>query len=115
VTDNHTRLVARRTPIGQFGFFLTSCDPGSTAIANSEGILCLGGFIGRLVGPGQILNSGFDGRFALDADLTSMPVQFGSGVVQPGDTWRFQAWHRDVDAIGNATSNLTDAVAVTFR
>ena len=31
--------------------------------------------------------------------------------VQPGDTWNFQAWYRD---IGN-TNNFTDAVAVTFE
>lgn len=115
VADNDIRLVARRLPIGEFGFFLTSRDAGSTPIANSVGILCLGGFIGRFVGPGQILNSGFSGIFALDIDLTSMPVQFGSGLVQPGETWRFQAWHRDLDAMGNATSNLTDAVAVRFQ
>ena len=33
-----------------------------------------------------------------------------SVAVQPGETWQFQAWFRDV----GGTSNLTDGVAVSF-
>jgi hypothetical protein len=32
----------------------------------------------------------------------------------PGDTWHFQAWHRDINALGFATSNFTDGVRVSF-
>jgi len=114
-SENHLSLVAGRLPANVFGFFLTSRDSGNTAIANSSGILCLGGFIGRFVGPGQVMDTGAEGRFELSLDLTAIPVQFGSGTVQAGDTWRFQAWHRDVDVSGSNTSNLTNAVAVGFR
>ena len=38
----------------------------------------------------------------------------GTVMVQPGDTWHFQAWHRDASG-GQTTSNPTDAVAVTFQ
>ncbi len=48
--------------------------------------------------------------FTLQLDLTALPVN-PPGPVQPGDTWNFQAWYRDV---GN-TNNFTDAVSVTFQ
>ena len=35
-----------------------------------------------------------------------------SSNITPGSTWNFQAWHRDSMA---GTSNLTDAVSVTFQ
>jgi len=113
--DNDFTLSARRLPVDVFGFFLTSRDTASTTLANSEGILCLGGFIGRFVGPGQILHTGLGDSFDLAVDLTQMPVPVGGSVVQPGETWNFQAWHRDVDSSGQPTSNFTDAVAVTFQ
>ena len=33
--------------------------------------------------------------------------------IAAGETWSFQTWHRD-SAGGQATSNFTDAVGVTF-
>jgi len=39
---------------------------------------------------------------------TSGPV---SGLITPGSTWSFQAWHRD----GSDPTNFTDAVTVTFQ
>jgi hypothetical protein len=30
----------------------------------------------------------------------------------PGETWYFQAWHRDANP--TLTSNFTDAVSITF-
>ncbi len=44
-------------------------------------------------------------------DLTAVPQPTGNVAVQPGDTWNFQAWYRD---IGN-TNNFTDAVSVLFQ
>lgn len=113
VADDDLRLIARRLPPARFGFFLTSRDADSMPIAGSEGVLCLGGTVGRFVAPGQILNSGAAGSFALDVALASLPLP--GGVVQPGETWRFQAWHRDLDPGGAQTSNLSTAVAVTFE
>jgi len=113
LADGDLRLLARRLPPTQFGFFLTSRDGDSTPIAGSAGVLCLGGTIGRFVAPGQIMNSGAAGSFGLDVALAALPVP--GGAVQPGDTWRFQAWHRDLDPGGAQTSNLTTAVAVTFE
>ena len=58
-----------------------------------------------------MLTSRADGRFSLDVGVSQLPV--GGGVAaRTGDTWHFQAWFRDVNPA--PTSNLTDAVAVTF-
>ncbi|MEZ6018417.1 MAG: hypothetical protein R3F49_25200 [Planctomycetota bacterium] len=114
VGANSLALSATKLPANAFGFFLTSRDQGSTfPVNNSQGRLCLGGFIGRYVGPGQIKNSGAAGTFSLAIDLTSMPQPFGSAAVQPGETWNFQAWHRDANPA--LTSNFTDAVSVMFQ
>ena len=72
----------------------------------SSGILCLAGNIGRFNAVSQIIQgpTGF-----IDVDLTSIPVNPTAGV-QPGETWNFQGWYRDVPN----TSNFTGAVSVTF-
>ena len=38
----------------------------------------------------------------------------GTVMVQPGDTWHFQAWHQDASG-AQTTSNFTDAVAGMFQ
>jgi probable HAF family extracellular repeat protein len=114
VSTNMFTLSVEYLSLNSFGFFITSRDQGSTyPVNNSQGRLCLGGFIGRFVGPGQIRNSGMTGTFSLAIDLTAMPTPFGSVAVQPGDAWHFQAWHRDANP--TLTSNFTDAVSVTFQ
>ncbi len=71
----------------------------------SSGVICLGTNIGRYNG-----NVGQGPSFSLQVDLTAMPVN-PPVAVQPGDSWNFQCWYRD---IGN-TNNFTDAVSVTFN
>ena len=46
----------------------------------------------------------------MTADLLALPQGMSTVGVQPGDTWFFQVWHRDVQA----TSNFTQALAVHF-
>ncbi|MEM9381581.1 MAG: hypothetical protein AAGB93_16620 [Planctomycetota bacterium] len=111
---NDITLEAIDLPPASFGFFLTSqmqnfiMNPGGSA-----GNLCLGGAIGRYVGPGQVLNSGATGMISLALDLTQTPTPTGLVPVQSGQTWNFQAWHRD--SVGStATSNFTNAVSVLF-
>jgi hypothetical protein len=112
VVANDVRLVATSLPHSAFGFFLASRTQGNVANpGGSQGNLCLGGAIGRYVGPGQIKNTGPYGSFDLDIDLTSMPSPTGPVVAQPGQTWNFQAWHRD-SVNGVATSNFTDGVSL---
>jgi uncharacterized membrane protein len=111
---NDLELSASHLPPNSSGYFLTSRSSGSTyPVSNSQGRLCLGGFIGRYAGPGQVKNSGATGSFSLVTDLTSMPQPFGNVAAHPGETWNFRAWHRDANPA--LTSNFTDAVSVTFQ
>ncbi|MEM9382848.1 MAG: VCBS repeat-containing protein [Planctomycetota bacterium] len=115
VAANRVRLSSADLPPQRAGFYLASATPDSVPGAGgSQGVLCLGGAIGRFVGPGQVLNSGVAGAFSLDLDLTNVPQPNGAVAVMAGQTWRFQAWYRD--AIGGvATSNFTTGLAITFE
>jgi hypothetical protein len=115
VASNDVTLEASSLPLNSFGFFLTSRTQGMTnQPGGSQGVLCLGGSIGRYVGPGQIKNSGVTGAFSLGIDLAATPTPTGLVQVAAGETWNFQSWHRD--AIGGvATSNFTDAVQLDFQ
>jgi len=115
VAQNNLRLFAESLPNNSFGFFLTSRTQGFVAQpGGSRGNLCLGGAIGRYVGPGQIRNSGATGAFNLQVNLTQHPTPSGFVQVLANETWNFQAWYRD--AVGGvATSNFTNGVSVLFR
>lgn len=112
---NEVRLSSADVPSGSVGLYLTSLTSGFViAPGGSLGILCLGGAIGRYVGPGQVQVADADGTFALDLDLSSVPQPNGAVQVVAGETWRFQAWFRD-SVGGQATSNFTDGLAIVFR
>jgi hypothetical protein len=114
VSADDLSLLASQMPHNTFGYFLTSQTQGFvTGFSGSQGNLCLGGAMGRFNSAGQVKNSGATGSFTLPVQLTSMPQPLGSVVVQPGETWNFQAWYRDWNP--SNTSNLTDAIAITFQ
>ncbi len=112
--DDAVTLRADSLPRFSFGFFLVA--PQSDLVMNpggSQGNLCLGGSIGRFIGPGQVQNTGTTGTLEIPVDLTALPTPFGPVAVGEGDTWHFQAWHRDLVG-GVGTSNFTGAVDVLF-
>lgn len=115
VAANDVTLTADDLPQSSFGFFLTSRTQGLVMNpGGSMGTLCLGGSIGRYVGPGQIKNSGAVGSYFLDLDLTQTPTPTGLVAIATGETWNFQSWYRD--AVGGvATSNFTNGVSLTFQ
>jgi subtilisin family serine protease len=110
VADNGLFLSAAQLPPGQFGYFLASLTqdfvsgPGA-----SQGNLCLGGQIGRFSEQIQAVDGA--GEMQIAVDLTNIPTGPPSAVMA-GETWNFQAWYRDLNP--TATSNFTDAIAVTF-
>ena len=111
---NDLTLSAFELPPSAFGFFLNSIAQGFVANpAGSQGNLCLSGAIGRYVGAGQVQGSGASGSFTLVLDLTQTPTPGGSVSIVAGQTWNFQAWHRDANP--TLTSNFTDAASVLFR
>ena len=112
VAVNDLTVLARRLPPGQFGFFVTS--PGQDFVPNlagGDGNLCVGPSLGRFLD--QIGTASPSGTLRLDLDLTAIATANGPVAGQPGDTWNFQAWHRDVNP--SATSNLTEGLEITLR
>ena len=115
ISNNDVTLEASSLPNNAFGFFLTSLTQGSVnQPGGSQGVLCLGGAIGRYVGPGQIKNTGSTGSFSLLINLNAMPQPAGAVAATAGQTWNFTTWHRDVVG-GSATSNFTNGRAITFQ
>ena len=115
VADNDVTATASNLPIDAFGFFITSTDQNFVANpGGSSGNLCVGGAIGRYVGPGQIMSSGNTGEISLGIDLTMIPSPTGFVVAAPGDNWNYQLWYRDTNAMG-ATSNFTQGFSVTYQ
>lgn len=109
IADHDFIVRAERLPQSVFGYFLTSRTPGFVANpGGSAGNLCLGGTIGRF--SQNVLSSGTAGSFELAVDLGELPLPTGTVGAMPGESWHFQAWHRD-----GVSSNFTDAVAVQFE
>ncbi len=112
---NDLVLEARQLPGNSTLFFLTSQAYGSVANpGGSSGILCLTGQIGRFAAPGQVQNTGGAGVATLRLNLQQQPTPSGLVSVNAGQTWYFQAWHRDALPGGATTSNFTTASTVTF-
>ncbi len=110
-------LEASDLPLHSAGFVLTSTTQGDTVgVPGSVGRLCLDGAIGRFVGAGQIQSSGSLGAFEITVDIGALPhPTLGAVAVQVGETWSFQAWHRDSATGGSTTSNFTSALEITFH
>ena len=113
IASNDVHLLATDLPLGQFGIFLTSQTPGMIAQPGiSQGVLCLDQAIGRFNETQQIFATGEFGTGCLKVDLNQMPTPTTPVAVMAGQTWNFQAWHRDLNP--GSTSNFTEAVAVSF-
>ena len=114
VAANNLTLNATSLPLNAFGYFITSATQAVTPNpGGSQGILCIGGQIGRYTGPGQIQNTGSTGSFSLLINLTQIPTPTGFVAAAAGQVRNFQAWHRD-SVGGVATSNFTNGLEVTF-
>ncbi len=106
-------LNATKLPPNSFGFFIASMTQAFVPNAGgSSGNLCIGGQIGRGVA-GGIQDSGALGEIGGVVDLDMVPTPTGTTPAVSGQTWYFQAWHRD-SLIFVSTSNFTDGARVTF-
>lgn len=115
VADNQMTLTVSSMPSFQFGIFITSQTP--VFVPNpggSLGNLCVGGFLGRYNQGSQIFGTSFGGTADLSLDLTQTPTPNGNVAIQAGETWNFQAWHRDTVG-GQSASNFTNAVSIAFQ
>lgn len=108
-------LLAAQLPFEpNLGYFIMGTGMSSFTPPGSEGPICVSPGIKRFLGPAENTTElrnyfgSYTGGFFRDIG-TSGPV---SGFITAGSTWNFQAWHRDQIY---QTSNLTDAVSVTFH
>jgi len=111
VSTNDFTLVATQLPPTALTMFITSLSESFvTNPGGSQGNICLGttglARFQLLAGP-----TGGTGRYAVLMDLNALPTT-PPQPVHPGETWRFQAWHRDMNP--SATSNFTRGLSVTF-
>ncbi len=112
--NNSVTLTTNDLPNNQFGIFVVG--DASAFVPNaggtSNGNICVGGLVGRYSQPGQILSTGTAGSFSLQINLQTIPQGNGNVATMPGDTWYFQAWHRDGVGFG---SNFTNGLEITFN
>jgi hypothetical protein len=112
--NNDVTLTTSDLPSNSFAFFLVSSSQGFVSNpGGSAGNLCLGGAIGRYVGPGQVQNSGQMGEVSLQLDLTMVPQPTGPVSIIAGDTYNWTTWYRDAVG-GSATSNFSDGLSILF-
>jgi hypothetical protein len=112
IAGNDLVLRASQLPNNAFGYFLCSRTQAYSPVAQSPfGVLCLANPIGRF--SNQIQNTGTSGAFQIPIDNTALPQPNGAVAAVAGETWSFQAWHRDSQA-GQAVANFTNGLAVTF-
>lgn len=114
-TTGTKRLHAVDVHANAFGYFLASLQTqGGVTPPGSAGVLCLGGAIGRY--SNFVLNSGGSASFFLDINPAAISQPTGAVPAMSGQTWFFQAWHRDVPPGGGApTSNFTNAAGIPFQ
>lgn len=114
VADGDVTLLASRLPSRSATLFLVGRLRSFTLMPGASlGNLCLSGPIGRFVRPGELRMADSFGRASLSIDLTSLPTPMGDAAAQPGETWTFQAWHRDA-VMGAVVSNFTTAIEIMF-
>ena len=115
LAEDSVTLTAWNLPLNETGYFMAGESQGYLRhFGGSAGILCLGAPIYRFSSPasgGAVLDSGDTGTVELTLDLGLLP----QGITfDPGETWYFQLWYRDVDS-GGPTSNTSDGLTVLFR
>lgn len=113
VAANNLTLNAIQLPPNRFGYFLSSTAQGFFPLAGgSLGNLCLNGSVGRYTS--SLFNTGAAGTAAQVVDPSAIPNASATpSMAMPGESYSFQAWHRDVVG-GIPASNFTEPVEVTF-
>lgn len=111
--DMDLTLTACNLPPGNVCLFIASANQGLIQPPRSCGNLCLmGPDIARFKFDAAIVDD--NGKCSLDVDpfvvLTNPPQP-----ILAGQTWYFQAWHRDAGAGPDCNNNFTDAVCITFQ
>ncbi len=117
-------------PPGEFGYLLVGSSWDDPGIVVSHGRLCLSTLanqffvrynqsgteansIGVFNGSGQLVNLVGTSSSGTGFDVPATIPYVSQPVIQVGELWTFQAWHRDGGA-GVGESNFSNALVVTF-
>ncbi len=95
-------------------FFAGRVEINPVAVSGSEGVLCIGGDLGRYKGMNQICYTSDSGQMELGISPLSLPTSTVSIPAVAGETWMFQGWHRD-NRDGVLTSDFTSAREVVWQ
>ena len=110
VASNNLTFVVSAMPQNKFGYLLMSATQDFVPLfGGTQGNLCLGQPLLRFAK--FVQNSGTSGSISFSPDLTNLPQ---GTVIQPGETWNFQYWYRDVNG-GSPTSNTSNGLAIDFQ
>lgn len=109
---NSLTLSVSDLPGNVFAQGLVSRNSGSGQVL--EGLLCLGGNIGRYFTSGGLFLTDASGQGSFSPNLTQTPQGAGFVSIMPGETWYFQVFYRDVVG-GVQTANLSSAVEILFQ
>jgi len=96
-------------PANAAGLFLATPTAGTAGRPAFQGVVCIGAPLGR----SAPFTSGNQGSILLPVNLVAAPGAFGPQVVQPGETWSFQAFHNDALG-GPGRAYFSNAVRVMF-
>ncbi|MEZ6018202.1 MAG: hypothetical protein R3F49_24065 [Planctomycetota bacterium] len=111
---NDLSLAISDLPPLSFAMPLASTSTGfMPGLGGGAGTLCLGGSIGR--GIAFVQGAPNEGIVSVRLYPSSLPQPTGAVSAAVGETWHFQVWYRDQLGPGVVTSNLSDAISVTFR
>jgi hypothetical protein len=114
VSADELVLHGRELPPRSFAYFLTSLTPSAMSpVPGSSGSICLGGNIGRLIAPGQVVQVSGAGTVRLEVGTQSLPQSNGPQPIVAGQTWYFQLWHRDLPL--TSPSNFSSSIGVGFQ
>ncbi|MEM6671299.1 MAG: hypothetical protein AAF726_00565 [Planctomycetota bacterium] len=115
LAENRLTITCSQLPTGSASVLLVSDGIAFTPFAGgSVGNLCLGGSIGRFVGPGEVQVAGPSGYVDFPTDLLALPGPNGPTSASVGSVLYFQAWYRDVQG-GAPVSNFSWARSVTVQ
>lgn len=123
--NTHYSLDVLNGPPNEFGYFLVG-SATAPPVAVSNGLLCLAGSGGNVIGRYNVLTPGSDlngvgqfnavGNFRVSSPLWSIPNTLplaGQPLLMPGSTWHFQLWYRDT-ASGAGASNFSNGLSISF-
>jgi len=93
----------------QAGLFLYG--PDVAQLPMGVGTLCVSGPLFRL-GPPQTADA--EGNHERAIVFSEAPTGFGPGRIEPGSTWSFQLWYRDLFGTRVGQFNFSDAYRIEF-